>query len=129
MHFGPADNKISFSHSHFALTQRGVQIAGAVFSSGEMTLANDLQESYIREIVSVGRQNPFPLTIMPKIGDKFAPFAAEVDNKPNATLPLQTNFEIPREKELSDRVRRLIRWANERYLVSFRPNPSRENQL
>jgi hypothetical protein len=124
--FGPADNKIkmSFSHPHFVLTQRGVQIASVVFGSKEMTLADDLQENYIRDIISSGMQNPYPLNIAPKIGNKFASFAAQVDKKPNATLPI-TTFEIPQEKELSGRVRRLIAWANERYLVSFHPNPSR----
>jgi len=66
-----------------------------------MTLADDLQESYIHEIVSVGVQNPYPLTIVPKIDDKFAPFVAEVGKKPNPTLPIQTDFEIPNETELS----------------------------
>ena len=122
MHFGPANSKLQFSHPHFALTQRGSQIASAVFGSREMAIADDLQENYIRDIISAGRQNPYPLTILPKIGDKFAPFVAVVDQKRDATLPVEASFEIPEDEKITDTVRRLLTWVNERYLISFQPN-------
>lgn len=132
MHFGPpvtsllpfSNSKLQFSHPHFALTQRGSQIANAVFGSREMIIADDLQENYIRDIISVGRQNPYPLTILPKIGENFAAFVAVVDQKPDATLPVEASFEIPEDEKISDRVRRLLTWVNEHYHISFQPNPN-----
>ena len=84
-----------------------------------MILVGDLQESYIRDIISVGRENPYPLTIVPKLADQTTSFIAIIENRPDVMLPTNSNFEIPEENKVSDRVRRLLTWANDRYLISF----------
>jgi hypothetical protein len=103
-------------------TQRGSQIANAVFHDRTDRLADDLEIKYFQEIFSIELEE-FTIEIIPKIDfskidGQEVPYAIEI-RKRSAQLPIAEDRQW--HENLPNQLRRLVEWADENYQVSRRP--------
>jgi hypothetical protein len=113
MELGTHGRRMSYLHPHFALTQRGTEIANAVFSTREMKIADEMQDRYLHGLIS-NHIKQLAVCIYPKIDEGRVSFGAALQNQPPSGAA-----KIPQMNGASERVNRLLKWANENYLVKF----------
>jgi hypothetical protein len=109
--------------SQMCLTQRGIEIAKALFvRRTDMLLDDELVMKYLKDVVST-YADEYAVNIFPKINGNQAPYVIPLKKRSGATLPgLESSY--PDDEELPDQLRRLIKWAAENYTLSRAPNPS-----
>jgi Protein of unknown function (DUF2806) len=109
--------------SQMCLTQRGIEIAKALFvRRTDMLLNDELVMKYLKDVVST-YADKYAVNIFPKINGNQAPYVIPLKKRSGATLPGFESFD-PDDEELPDQLRRLIKWAAENYMLSRVPNPS-----
>jgi hypothetical protein len=101
-------------------TQRGDEIVNAVFQQQtDKRLGDELEMKYLKNAIS----QISPRTIYPKINGKQVAYLIELTKRTGQPLP-DIKADIPELKQLPDQLRRLMKWADEDYVISLAPNPN-----
>jgi len=109
--------------SQMYLTQRGIEIAQALFvRRTDMLLDDELVMKYLKDVVST-YADKYAVNIFPKINGNQAPYVIPLKKRSGASLPGFESLDLD-DEELPDQLRRLIKWAAENYMLSRVPNPS-----
>jgi hypothetical protein len=101
------------------LTQRGAQIAHAIFGTAHMRLTDEVEMSYLRDLISAYLAENWTVMLIPEIDGGKAPYLFQIQKRPSSALPIETH--PPECGDLSHQLRQLIEWADEHYLVNRTP--------
>jgi hypothetical protein len=102
-------------------TQRGDEIVNAVFQQQtDKQLGDELEMKYLKIMIS-----QFPRPIFPKIKGKRVDFMIQIEKLTKRTGPPLPGIKVKADilEQLPDQLRRLIKWADKNYVISYAPNP------
>jgi Protein of unknown function (DUF2806) len=121
---GVASRSLPFMHSCFLFTQRGSEIANALFSGrsdAETYLSTSEEDLFLHRLIhDLALKHAFIL-IAPRTG----PYYFIIHLQPGAAEPIASELwqKIISEPSLSERLRRLLAWATEKYSLTVHPRP------
>jgi hypothetical protein len=117
--------RFSLLHSQLVLTQRGAQIAQAVFGVRPLLLADEVQDKYIQAVMLDQTNIPFKMT--PKLSNESAPFFVHFEHKSMAHPTENTEditarvYVLLETSKVSERMQRLVKWAGDQFSVATYP--------
>jgi hypothetical protein len=107
---------------YWGLSPRGREIASAVFSRSEdLPLSDELEQQYLRNVVSAHVQAAGHATILPSVNEGFQRIGVRLTKRPN----LVENIErpdwksVPAAQAFSARLRKLLEWAERDFTVEL----------
>jgi hypothetical protein len=120
---GPTNNiGLKLFHGSFILTQRGAEIANAVFRNEVLTLPQDLEQKYLQALIAaqVIANHMVRIIPPPKEGEIMSPYVVLIAHSSSAG-PVNADLSII-DGQLSERLRQLLKWVSENYSISLRNN-------
>jgi hypothetical protein len=118
-------NILDLHLSRLQLTQRGVEIAQALFSQRgrQMMLDDDLALRYLREAISTNVALYDCVQIFPKVNGQQVSYSIDI-RKWQTQLPLGDESSPIVVEGVSSRLVALMDWLTENYTVARAPNPN-----
>jgi Protein of unknown function (DUF2806) len=113
----PSRGTFGLLQTTFILTQRGAEIANAVFKEDALTLSDEVQQKYLQATITMAIDASYGVSIVlpSDPGEVVSPFYIGLTH-PRGASPVKGDLAVI-EKRLSARVRRLLDWAETRYDV------------
>jgi hypothetical protein len=121
---GALHGQLKLIHTRMEFTQRGSEIANALFREKQtlMPLDAELALKYWTDVISTQIDNNYSINIFPKIDGKQVAYVIQISKRTGARLPI-AEMEPADDERFPDQLHRLIAWARENYLTSRAPNP------
>jgi hypothetical protein len=110
--------RLALLHSGMGFTQRGSEIANALFSEPD-PISDELTMKYLQDVIEANIDR-HGLHILPKINRNYADYAIQLRKSTGVQLP-GVDSSYPTDENLPERLQRLIAWSAENYNVSRTP--------
>ncbi len=116
-----AEPALDLLHTHMGMTQRGAELANALFQQTDMCLGDELEMKYLKDVIFVQLEE-YPINIFPKINGKPVAYMIKVTQRISSVPDVEAA--LSQYENLPDQLRQLVEWAGENYLISRAPNPA-----
>jgi len=109
----------SLLHEAFALTNKGAEIANAIFGQELAPLSDEDQDSYLQDIITDMLRGYETVLVMPRASRHYF-----ILFRPGEASPLPDGIlnAVRADGEVSDRLGRLLGWAVSRYPITIHEN-------